>query len=291
MIVITAPTGQISSQLVTALLQQNEPIRLIVRDPGKLAPEVRERAEVVAGTHKDRDVLDQALKGADALFWLMPTFPAASSPYEAYVTASIPGADTVVRHAVPRVVIVSALGRGSQMYAGHVSASHAMEDLFRSTGAHVRALALPTFMDNMLRQTATIKKGLITGTQPAGFRMPWVATKDIAALAATYLLDRTWTGQASVDVLGGEDLSYQDIAGILTDVLGTSIRYERGDRADVVRLLVSSGFSEAMARSMMDMDLAGERGINNAVPRTAELTTPTTFRAFAEEVIRPAVTG
>jgi uncharacterized protein YbjT (DUF2867 family) len=289
MIVITAPTGQIGSKLVTSLLRQSEPVRLVVRDPGKLSAEVRERAEIVVGSHRERDVLDRALDGADALFWLMPAAATASSPYEAYVTASIPGADAVVRHAVPRVVIVSALGRGSQVYAGHISASHAMEDLFRSTGAHVRALALPTFMDNILRQVATIRNGVVSGTLPAGYTMPWIATKDIAALAAEYLLDRTWTGQDAVEVLGGEDLSYQDVAATLTDVLGTPVRYERGDRAAVGQFLVGRGFSEAMARSMMDMDLAGERGINNATPRTAANTTPTTFREFAVEAVKPAV--
>ncbi|WP_439381268.1 NmrA family NAD(P)-binding protein [Amycolatopsis lexingtonensis] len=288
MIAITAPTGQIGSKLVATLLRRREPVRLVVRDPGKLPAEVRERAEIVAGSHRDPDVLDRALDGADALFWLMPAAATASSPYEAYVTASIPGADAVVRHAVPRVVVVSALGRGAQIYAGHISASHAMEDLFRSTGAHVRALALPTFMDNILRQTASIKNGVISGTLPAGFRMPWIATKDIAALAAEYLTDRTWTGQASVETLGGEDLSHHDIAEILTDVLATPIRYQPAERAALKEFLTGRGVSEAMAQSMMDMDVAGERGINNAIPRTAGNTTPTTFRQFAEETVKPA---
>jgi uncharacterized protein YbjT (DUF2867 family) len=291
MIVITAPTGQIGAKLVAALRQQPEPVRLVVRDPAKLPADVRERAEIVVGSHRDRDVLDQALDGADALFWLMPSAATASSPYEAYVTASIPGADAVVRHAVPRVVIISALGRGSQIYAGHISASHAMEDLFRSTGAHVRALALPTFMDNILRQAATIKDGVVSGTLPAEFRMPWIATKDIAALAAQHLLDHSWTGQDSVDVPGGEDLSYQDIAEILTDVLGTPVRYQLDDRAAVEQFLLGRGMSAAMARSVIDMDVAGERGTNNAIARTAANTTPTTFRAFAEETVKPAVVG
>ena len=289
MIVITAATGQIGSKLVPALLRQHKPVRLIVRDPGRLPAEVRGQAEIVVGSHRDGEVLDRALDGADALFWLMPSAPTASSPYEAYVTASIPGADAVVRHAVPRVVIVSALGRGSQIYAGHISASHAMEDLFRSTGAHIRALALPSFMDNILRQTASIRQGTVSGTLPAELRMPWIATKDIAALAADYLLDHTWTGQATIDALGGEDLSYHDIAEILTDVLGTPVRYQRGDRTAVKASLTSRGFSEAMAQSVIDMDVAAERGINNATPRTAANTTPTTFRAFVEEAVKPAV--
>ncbi|WFE34559.1 NAD(P)H-binding protein [Micromonospora sp. WMMD975] len=290
MIVVTAPTGQIGSKLVRTLLTHDEPVRLVVRDPGKLPADVRERAEVVTGSHQDLATLDRALAGADALFWLMPAAPTASSPYEAYVSASIPGADAVVRHAVPHVVVVSALGRGSQIYAGHVSASHAMEDLLRSTGAHVRALALPTFMDNILRQTAAIGGGAVTGTLPADFTMPWIATKDIAALAAGHLLNRDWTGQDSVESLGGEDLSYADIAAILTDVLGTPIRYQLLDRAAVKEFLLGRGVSAAMAQSMIDMDVAGERGINNAIPRTAQNTTPTTFHEFALENVKPAVT-
>jgi uncharacterized protein YbjT (DUF2867 family) len=290
MIVITASTGQIGSKLVPMLLD-HEPVRLVVRDPAKLPAQVRDRVEIVVGSHRDGNVMDRALDGADALFWLMPSAATATSPYDAYVTASIPGADAVVRHEVPRVVIISALGRGSQIYAGHISASHAMEDLFRSTGAHVRALALPSFMDNFLRQLATIRDGVISGTLPADLAMPWIATQDIAAVAAGYLLDRTWTGQDTVDVLGAEDLSHDEIAAILTEVLGTPIRFQRGDRTAVERYLVGRGFSEAMARSVMDMDRAGERGINNATARTAENTTPTTFRTFAETAVKPATHG
>ena len=289
MIVITAPTGQIARKLIPTLLEQHKPVRLIVRDPDRLPAEVRGRAEIIVGSHHDREVLDRALDGADALFWLMPSTATASSPYEAYVTASIPGADAVVRHEVPRVVIISALGRGTQIYAGHISASHAMEDLFRSTGAHIRALALPTFMDNFLRQTASIKDGVVSGTLPGDLKMPWIATKDIAAVAAGYLLDQSWTGQDTIDVLGGEDLSHNEIAGILSEVLDMPVRYQIGDRADVEAFLASRGFSEAMARSVIAMDIAGERGINNAVARTAENTTPTTFRAFAEESVKPVV--
>jgi uncharacterized protein YbjT (DUF2867 family) len=146
-------------------------------------------------------------------------------------------------------------------------------------------------MDNFLRQTASIRQGAVSGTLPADLRMPWIATKDIAAAAARYLVDHTWTGQDTVDVLGGDDLSHQDVAEVLTDVLGMPVHYQRGDRAEVKAFLVSRGYSEGMAQSVIDMDIAGERGINNVTPRTADNTTATTFRQFAEEVIKPAVAG
>lgn len=291
MIVITAPTGRIGSKLLTTLLAHDEPVRVIARDPEKLPAAARERFEVIVGSHHDPHVLDAALPGADVLFWLMPAEKAAHSIYDAYVSASIPGAEAVHRHGVERVVMISALGRESGIYGGHVSASLAMEDLFRSTGIHVRALANPTFMDNFLLQIPAIKNGVITGTLPADLRLPMVATKDIAAVASRLLLDRAWTGQDTVEAMGPDDLSLNDIAETLSAVLGRPIRFQPGDRGADKQALIGYGFSDAVAQAMIDMDIAKERGIDLVASRTAENATPTTFREFAEDVITPALSA
>jgi uncharacterized protein YbjT (DUF2867 family) len=49
MIVVTTPTGNIGSQVVKHLLAANEAVRVIVRDPAKLAPEVQGSVDVVQG--------------------------------------------------------------------------------------------------------------------------------------------------------------------------------------------------------------------------------------------------
>jgi uncharacterized protein YbjT (DUF2867 family) len=291
MITLTAPTGRIGSKVLAGLLDHDEPVRVIARDAQKLPAVARARFEIISGSHHDPAVLDQALVGTDTLFWLMPAEPTSSSIYDAYVTASIPGAEAVHRHGVKRVVIVSALGRGTGIYGGHVSASLAMEDLFRSTGVHVRALANPTFMDNLLWQTPALRNGILTGTLPAGLALPTVATADIAAVACRLLLDHDWSGQDTVGVLGAEDLSLNDMAAILTDVLGTRIEYQLIDRDAEKRAYMGYGYSEAVAQAMIDMDIAKERGIDRAVSRTIENATPTTFRTFAEDVLKPALSA
>lgn len=40
---------------------------------------------------------------------------------------------------------------------------------------------------------------------------------------------------------------------------------------------------------MIDMDIAKEHGIDHDLQRTPENTTPTTFRQWAEEVLKPAL--
>ncbi|WP_433385373.1 hypothetical protein [Dactylosporangium sp. CA-152071] len=46
--------------------------------------------------------------------------------------------------------------------------------------------------------------------------------------------------------------------------------------------------SEPMAQAMVDMFLAKDAGLDNAEPRTPA-TTPTTFRQWCEEVLKPAL--
>ncbi len=78
------------------------------------------------------------------------------------------------------------------------------------------------------------------------------------------------------------------MAATLSDVLGAPIRYERGSRDEFKNSLLGYGFSDAVAQAMIDMGAAKENGLDLVVPRTPENTTPTTFRRFAEEVIKPA---
>ncbi|MBC8093729.1 MAG: NAD(P)H-binding protein, partial [Pseudonocardia sp.] len=85
MIVITTPTGDIGSQVLQSLLQTDgEKLRVIVRDPARLAAATRDRVEIVAGSHDDPNVVDRAFAGADAVFWCVPPDPHAPSLEVAY---------------------------------------------------------------------------------------------------------------------------------------------------------------------------------------------------------------
>ena len=55
--------------------------------------------------------------------------------------------------------------------------------------------------------------------------------------------------------------------------------------------LLGRGMSEAMAQGLTDMAIAKNEGLDNAEPRTAENTTPTSFRQWCEEMLKPLVLG
>jgi uncharacterized protein YbjT (DUF2867 family) len=292
MIVVTTPTGAIGRQVVENLLAKGEPIRVIARDPSRLRPGTRERVEVVQGSHGDPDVVDRAFEGAAAVFWLPPPNPRAPSLEAAYVDFTRPACEAFRNRGVRQVVGVSALGRGVTENAGLVTASLAMDDLIAGSGVGYRALTMPSFMDNLLRQVASIRdQGLFFSPLAGDHPNPICATRDIAAAAARLLLDRSWSGTGHVAVLGPEDLSFEDMARTLSDVLGKPVRFQRVPGDAFKAGLLKAGFSDAMAQGTLDMMLAKDQGLDNAEPRTPESTTPTSFRQWCEEVLKPAVAG
>ena len=294
MIVVTTPTGAIGRQVLQNILHSGEPIRVIARDPSRLPSQIRDRVEVVQGSHGDSAVVNRAFAGADAVFWLVSADPRAESVEAAYVDFSRPACAAFQSHGIKRVVGISALGRGTALAknAGHVTASLKMDDLIASTGVSFRALTMPGFMDNMLRQMEPIKnQGLFFWPVSGDRKAPTCATRDIAAVAAKLLIDPSWSGQADAPVLGPEDLSFNDMAQIMSDVLGKPVRFQQIPGEDVRSRLMRNGYSEAMAQAMIDMLEAKNQGLDNAEPRTPQSTTPTSFRQWCEEVLKPAVSS
>lgn len=290
MIVITTPTGDIGRRVLEHVLKGNEAVRVIARDPSRIPQHVQERVEVVQGSHGEAGTIEGAIAGADALFWLVPPDMTLNSLDEAWVGFTKPAASAIERAGVKRVVVVSALGRGWKKDAGLVTASIKADELLASTGVALRVLAMPSFMDNLLGQAQTIKeKAMFFSPMRADFRTPTVATSDIAAVAANYLMDTSWTGQADVPVLGPEDLSPNQMAEILSDVLGRPVGFHQTTMEDFKSKMASFGISEAFAQGYADMMNAKNEGIDNVASRAIAAETPTTFRQWCEAVLKPAV--
>ena len=156
--------------------------------------------DIVEGSHGDAAVVDEAFAGADAVFWLTPPDPQA------------PSVDA---------------GRGAPWaaWAGFVAGSLPMDDLIAASGVAYRALANPYFMEDTVHQAESIKnQGMFFSPIAGDRKLPAVATRDIAAAASRLLLDASWSGAGEVPLLGPEDLSFNDMAGIMSQVLGKDVR-------------------------------------------------------------------
>ena len=294
MIVITTPTGQIGRQTLDILLDRGfdrtGEIRVIARDPARLPQRVRERVEVIRGSHGDPAVLADAFTGADTVFWLVPPNQRATDLDGYYLGFTRTACTAVVERGVRRVVGVSTLGRGLAKNAGQVSSALAADELMESTGVAYRALCMPGFMENLLTQIEPIRRqGTFFLSIDGDCRRPTCATRDIAAVAAGLLLDDAWTGQADVPVPGPEDLSVNEMAAIMSEVLSRAVRYQRLPAEDYKRVLTGHGLSDEWAQGLVDMAAEVERGIYDLPATTPRAATSTTFRQWCTDTLKPAV--
>ncbi|MCO5971792.1 NmrA family NAD(P)-binding protein [Actinoallomurus soli] len=290
MIVITAPTGEICRQVLDTLLDGGRPVRVIARDPGRLAPRTRDRAEVVQGSHSDPEVLAEAFKGADSVLWLVPPNSRAEDIQEHYLGFTRPACDAITAQGVERVVGVTSLGRGYGGHAGLLSPAFAMDDMIESTGVGYRALAMPFFMENLLHQVEAIRtQGMFSMPNRADRPLATVATRDIAATAARLLSDDSWSGQETVPVIGPDSLSPDAMAEVLTEVLERPVRFQQADPEAYKAMMTRYGMSDAWAQGLVDMAIAQSDGIYDAEQRAVTSPAPTGFHQWCEEVLKPAV--
>ncbi|WP_220449135.1 hypothetical protein [Nonomuraea mesophila] len=166
----------------------------------------------------------------------------------------------------------------------------AMDDLLAGAGVAYRALACPSFFENLLEEAASIRdEGVFSDAVDADRKAPLVAVADIAAVAAGLLLDRSWSDAGSVPVLGPRDLSPDDLARIMTEQLGRPVRYEHRPLGELRADLVGHGLDEAFVQGIVDMKRAKNEGLDAGVARTPDTTGPTTFEQWCAETLKPAV--
>jgi uncharacterized protein YbjT (DUF2867 family) len=292
MIVITAPTSSIGKKVLSRLLDSYSDVRVIARDASRIEAADRKRVSVVEGSHGDHDVVARATEGADAVFWLIPNNPKASSLDEAYSGFTRPGLAAMRSQGVRRIVSISGLGRGTAQAgnAGAVTAMLANDDLIAESGIAHRAVTCPSFFDNLLRQVQSIReKGTFFSPVDLARKLPGCATRDIAATSVRLLLEDAWTGSCHQAVLGPEDLSCEDMASVMTAILGNPVKCVRTDYDAYKQQSIGRGWSEVMAQELTDMFRAKSEGLDNGEARTDQNTTQTSFRQWCEEVLKPAV--
>ena len=289
MIVITTPTGHNGSKVLEQLLKTDEKLRVIARDADKLPKEVKEKVEIIEGSLDDPKVLSKAYEGADALFFVIPPSFKYDDVDEYYLSFAKPTCEAIKEQKVKRVVFVSGTSLGSDKNAGQMWASYLVEKELEATGAATRILHCGTYMENLLGMIGQIKaKNQFSNAVPVDLKYPWVAVEDIANVAVPLLLDKTWSGNASVGILGPEDMSQGDAAIILSSVLGKEIKYQEISSEQLKSVMMKTGASEAGAQALANLCDSIKRGTFSVVKRTPENSSPTTFRDWCETVFKPA---
>jgi uncharacterized protein YbjT (DUF2867 family) len=289
-IVINTPTSNIGRALAVRLLDAGEDITVLSRDKKKIDELVLRGARVIEGSFEEQALLDEALKGAESLFWLTPP-PARPDYYDWAVRCAKQAAHTAKKAGVHRAVVLSSAGAHSGPGTGPVGPAREMENAFEAALPAVVSLRPGIFMENFLQSRDMIAKaGQIFLPIPGGKRWPLVATADIADKAAAWLLDRSWTGHHRVGVHGPKDLSAEEATAIISAELGKPVKCVEASPEQARGAMSSMGMPDFLVDIILEMYGAYRDGrMDPAEPRTPDTTTPTTLAEFARTKLVPAI--
>jgi uncharacterized protein YbjT (DUF2867 family) len=154
-------------------------VRIVTRNPDRLASDIRDQVEMVQGSTDDAGALREALDGVDAVFWCIPRPPIEESNILGYFERFARAAtEAILAVGVPRVVGIS---------PGPASVQHAAEQILNRSGAAIRHLRCASFALNPRNP------------------IPACAAEDIADLALRLLVRTDWTGIECISLCGLED--------------------------------------------------------------------------------------
>ncbi|MGA8478878.1 MAG: SDR family oxidoreductase [Chthoniobacterales bacterium] len=215
MILITGATGNIGSELVTQLLTEGSPLRVIARDERKLS-HLDQRVERVAGDLHERSVVQRALQGVERLFMLSILFDTNHEADRLLI-------DEAKRAGVRQLVKISS-GAVRLAGKGGIGGLHREKERFvEESGIPWTFLRPGAFMSNTLQWVGTIKSQSQVFNPTGEGKFAPISPHDIAAVAAVALTSDGHEGKA-YELTGPELLSAHDQVRILSDVLGKSMQ-------------------------------------------------------------------
>jgi uncharacterized protein YbjT (DUF2867 family) len=289
-IVINTPNSNIGRALSIRLLDAGESVTVLSRTKKKVDELARRGARVIEGSFEESTLLAEALEGAEALFWLTP--PPARPDYHTWaVNCAKLAAAAAKKAGVRRAVVLSSMGAHTGPGTGAVGPAREIENEFEAKLPAVVSLRPGIFMENFLLSAGMIAQAgqIFVPIQP-GKKWPLVATADIAAKAACWLLDRTWSGHHKVGVHGPKDLSTGEASAIISSAVGKPVQCIDATLEQARGALSGMGMPDFVVDLIIEQYVAFRDGrLDPAEPRTPDTTTPTTLAEFARVTLLPAI--
>ena len=290
-IAIAAATGNIGSRTAQQISKAGADTILLGRDLGKLdALEIIGSVGIITDL-SDADSVIKATAGADALLWLVPptsNYPSLKGWYEQITNV---GVAAIKANRINKVVAVSSIGAGSKNNLGTVTYAGQMEEAFSRLEIDFVALRPGYFMENFLLQSDSIKTdGYFTFTYAPDHDIPFISTDDIGDIAAQYLLDNSWAGKWSRNLMGPENITLTQAAETLSEILGKPVVYRQSSLEGAKQNLANAGLPPTVQNELIELfESLGDRDGIYATARTYEATTQTAFKEFAENKLLPNI--
>jgi uncharacterized protein YbjT (DUF2867 family) len=210
---ITGATGNIGARIVERLLARDIRPTIFVRDADKAHERYADRVKVAVGDLGEAQSLVPALKGIKVLFLANAGPDLAAKDQAAARAAKEAGVQLLVK--LSTYDAIDRIGTGVWHAAGEAS--------IRASGVGCAFVQPSGFMDNALNWAKSIKSEGVVRTATGEGRIPFIHSDDIAEVAvACMTVPRN--GRVSFPITGPEALSYPQMAALIGEATGKSIR-------------------------------------------------------------------
>jgi len=221
-------TGVQGAPVSVQLLRRNHHVRVIIRDPNRV-DEFRDQGfDVVIGDLLDSDSLKAASAGMDAIFLMLPLVydEELIMPYFQNVLYAAQKADIklLVFNTSTRVPAMP-----TSVWAFELKRK--MEARLLQSGVPFIVVRPTFYMENLLGPWTTVplsQRQVVTYVHAADRKVSWICAWDMASFCVSALEHPELAGSI-IDVGGPEQLDGNEIAGRISGITGTKLRYEQAD--------------------------------------------------------------
>ncbi len=255
MFVVLGATGNTGSTVAQTLLDQGQPVRVVVRSEEKGIAWAAKGAEVSIADHMDSKGMEKALEGADGAFIMLP--PDLTS--KDFLGESLKRAEAIVEAAkvarLPHAVLLSSVGAQHEDKVGPIETISRFERLLVKASIPLTAIRPGYFLENLQNvMPAVLHEGIYPSmVLPLDFKIDMVATRDIGLTVVDALLNPPAQPHRVIELKGAETYSANDIAAALSKALNREITPIAVPPEAWVDQLRQSGLSQQSAETMAEM--------------------------------------
>jgi uncharacterized protein YbjT (DUF2867 family) len=274
MILVTVATGTIGREVLRRLAAAGEQPRAFVRHPRIARTRLGDAVDHIVGDLDRPETVQAALAGVDRVFLL--TRQSSRQPQQERGVI-----DAAARSSARQVVKLSVF-RADDRSPLRIARQHRHTERAVERSGLAYTLVRPVFlMQNLL---GMVRDGAIRTAAEDG-RVAMVDARDVAAVTVAALTSRHGDGTTHT-LTGPQPLSFDEVADILSEQTGTTIRHLRVAPDDVRDALERSGVEPWFAQDMANLHRMLAAGYEDLVTdnvRTATGTAAGTLAEFARD--------
>jgi uncharacterized protein YbjT (DUF2867 family) len=226
LVLVTGATGKQGGAVVEALLQRGHQVRATTRNPdSKAATNLKLKGvDVVKADFSDSASLLKAATGVDTLYAMMTPLEAG---IEAEVQQGIALADAAKAAGVGHLILGSVASADGGTGIPHFDSKYRVEQYVAALGVPYTISAPVFFMENLIDVWAlpSLREGKLALAMPSNRPLQQIAVRDIGRFVVAMVERRQEVFGKRFDI-GGDEITGEEAAAILSRVTGREIRYE-----------------------------------------------------------------